>query len=110
MWELTDARVKEKIAQFAANPSLVTWSGKAERDIASTAGMTKAGVLEAILDHLACGYVVHAAYMKNGDLAYIFDCFVTAHRRYIKVKFWMMAAEERMHVFSAHAHRKRGRR
>ena len=110
MWELIDARVREKIARFASDPTQVTWSGSAERDMGSTPGMTKAGVLEGIMDQLSSGYVVHADYMKNGDVAYIFDCFVGDYRRYVKVKFWMIEDQERVHVFSAHSHRRGGRR
>ena len=105
VWELDDAGVKQRIADFASRPRLVTWSATAERDMASIPGMTKAGVLEALLEHLACGYVVHADYMRNGDLAYIFNCFVGRRRRYIKLKFWGVAGQERMYVFSAHPNR-----
>jgi hypothetical protein len=102
VWELDDAAVKQRMVYFASRAHLVTWSGTAERDIASTCRMSKAGVLEALLEHLACGYVVHADYMRNGDLAYIFICFVGSHRRYIKLKFWVLDDQERMHIFSAH--------
>ncbi len=102
MWELSDPELKAKIASFAGRPDLVTWSRSADRDIGSTAGATRLGVLEAILDHLACEYVVHADYMENGDLAYIFRCFLGARSFYLKVKFVFPGAEERMHVFSAH--------
>ena len=105
MWEMQDPEFRRKIAYFASDPHLVTWSRSAESDMASTAGMTKGAVLEAIIDHIACGYVIHADYMKNGDLAHIFNSFVGRHRRYIKVKFWILGNEERMHVFSAHADR-----
>jgi len=105
VWEMQDPEVRQKIAHFASSPHLVTWSRSAERDMASVAGMTKGAVLEAIVDHITCGYIFHAEYMKNGDLAHIFNCFVGRHRRYIKVKFWILANEERMHVFSAHPER-----
>ena len=105
MWDLGDAEVKDKIGSFAGTPHRVTWSRTAERDIASSGGMTKAGVLEGILDHLSCDYVVHVDLMQNGDTAYIFNCFVERNRRYVKVKFWMFGDEERMHIMSAHPNR-----
>lgn len=105
MWELTDAEIKEKIASFARAPHLVTWSGSAERDVASIPGATTASVLEAILDHLKCCYPVFADYMRNGDLAYIFRCFVGSRRLYIKVKFVFLGGQESMRVFSAHLDR-----
>ncbi len=105
MWELNDQEVKGKIALWAKDAGRVAWSQTAERDIASTAGVTKQGVLEGLLDHLACGYVVEADHMKNQDLAYIFHCFVGAGRLYVKLKFIQLGAEERMFVFSAHVER-----
>jgi hypothetical protein len=46
-----------------------------------------------------------ADYMKNGDLAFIFDCFVGIGRLYVKVKMITVGTEERMFVFSAHKHK-----
>lgn len=105
MWELDDCEVKNKIGAFARRPAIVTWSGQAERDMAATRGVTKLGVLEGLIEHLSCGYAVNADYMKNGDLAYIFDCFVGPRRLYVKVKFISLGSGERMHVFSAHVNR-----
>jgi hypothetical protein len=102
VWQMDDPEVKEKIAHFASLPELVVWSRKAERDIAGIAGITSAGVLEGILDHIACGYAVEADHMENGDLAYIFHCFVGPGRLYVKVKFIALGTGERMRVFSAH--------
>jgi hypothetical protein len=105
VWEVNDPAIREKIARFACTPELVTWSQSAERDMASTAEMTKGAVLDALVDHLSCGYVVHADYMRNGDVAYIFQCFVGRYQRYVKLKFWTPVDKERMHVFSAHPNR-----
>jgi hypothetical protein len=105
VWLLNDPVVKQKIAQFARRPELVAWSGSAERDIANTRGVTKAGVLEGILDHLSCDFAINADHMDNGDLALILDCFVGPGRLYVKVKFIALGAEERMFVFSAHKDR-----
>ena len=105
MWDLDDHQVKEKIAHLARRPDLVVWSRSAERDIAGIAGVTHAGVLDGVLDHLDCGYKVEADYMENGDLAYIFHCFVGPGRLYVKVKFIVLGVEERMNVFSAHLDR-----
>lgn len=105
MWELIDTEVKNKIASFAANPELISWSGSAQRDMASVAGATAVGVLEALVDHLACGFVVYADHMKNGDLAYIVICYLGARRFYVKAKFVILDDEERMHIFSAHLDR-----
>jgi hypothetical protein len=80
----------------------VVWSRSAEHDIADTVGMTRLGVLAAITDHLECGYIVHADYMKNGDLAYIIPCLVDPRWFYVKVKFIVQETGERMKVFSAH--------
>jgi len=102
MWEVIDAEVRAKLAAFAARPELVVWSRSAEHDIADTAGITRFGVLAAILEHLECGYVVHADYMKNGDLAYIIPCLADPRWLYVKVKFIFQERDERMKVFSAH--------
>jgi hypothetical protein len=102
MWEVIDADVRAKLAKFAADPGLVVWSRRAERDIANTASATSLGVLAAMSDHLACGYVVHGEFMKNGDLAYIVACFMDSRNFYVKVKFIFLHADERMNVFSAH--------
>jgi hypothetical protein len=102
VWDLTDAGVIAKLAAFAAKPELVVWSRSAEHDIADTPGMSRLGVLLAIEDHLECGYIVRADYMKNGDLAYIIPCLVDRRWFYIKVKFIFENAGERMKVFSAH--------
>ena len=105
MWELDDVEVKEKIVAFASNPEVVTWSGTADREIGSVPGATRLAVLEGILDHLACGYIVHGDFMKNGDLAYIFECFAAERFFYVKVKFVGVGTEERMRIFSAHLNR-----
>jgi hypothetical protein len=105
VWDIDEPAVNEKIAFFAGNSKAVTWSGTAERDIASTSRATKTGVLEAITDHLRCGYVLHGEYMKNGDLAYIMRCFLGPRRFYVKLKFVQLGDEERMHIFSAHPDR-----
>jgi hypothetical protein len=105
VWELDDPQVKGKIQRFARDPELVYWSGTAERDLAGTSGATKAGVLDGILDHISCGFPIMADYMKNGDLAFIFDCFVGIGRLYVKVKMITVGTEERMFVFSAHKHK-----
>ena len=110
VWELLDGEIKEKIRCFASDSSLVTWTRSAEQDMASTRGMTRAAVLDGMIDHLSCGYAVYADLMENGDTAYILDCFVGGHRRYVKLKFVLWPDGERMHVFSAHAHRKGGKR
>jgi hypothetical protein len=102
MWDVNDAKVRAKLSQFAANPGLVVWSRRAERDIANAARVTRLGVLEAMLDHLESGYVVRGDFMKNGDLAYILPCFVDSRRFYIKAKFIFQDADERMNIFSAH--------
>jgi hypothetical protein len=99
---VSDGDVLAKIAKFAANPDLVVWSRGAEHDIADSAGITRLGILAAILDHLGCGYIVHADYMKNEDLAYILPCLVGSRWFYIKVKFIFQETGERMKVFSAH--------
>ena len=65
----------------------VAWSRQAEREMGNAAGVTKQGVLEGLVEHLSCGYVVEADHMQNGDLAYIFRCFVGAGRLCVKVKF-----------------------
>jgi hypothetical protein len=105
VWEIQDPEVRRRIERFARRADLVRWAGSAERDIANTRGVTKAGVLEGILDHLSCGFPFHGDHMKNGDLAYIFDCFVGPGRLYVKVKFIFLSAEELMSVFSAHKDR-----
>ena len=105
MWELNDCGVKDKIASYARSPEVVAWSRSAERDIGSTAGATKFGVLEAVLDHLSCGYVVYADHMTNGDEAFIVRCFLGRNRFYVKVKFIVLGSQERMYVFSAHRDR-----
>lgn len=105
MWEVQDAAEKDKVAAFARQSGLVTVSGRAERDLGQAQGISKAGILEAIVDHISCGYVVYGDQMRNGDLAYIFKCFVGRHRWYIKLKFTDFGQGERMHVFSAHADR-----
>jgi hypothetical protein len=105
VWDIIDPDVKRAIERFASRAELVHWSGSAERDIANTRGVTKAGVLEGILDHLSCGYAFHGDFMANGDLAYIFQCFVGPGRLYVKVKFIASSAEEVMYVFSAHKDR-----
>ena len=102
MWDVTDVEIRAKIARFAASPELVVWSRSAEHEIADSAGMTRLGVLAAILDHVECGYVVHGDYMKNGDLAYIVPCLVDSRWFYVKVKFIFYETGERMKVFSAH--------
>jgi hypothetical protein len=102
VWDVIDVEVLAKVASFAANPDLVVWSRSTEHDIADSAGMTRVGVLAAILDHLECGYIVHADYMKNGDLAFILPCLVDSRWFYIKVKFIFQETGERMKVFSAH--------
>ena len=105
MWRIYDREIREKIARFASNPGLVVWSRSAERDIASMAGVTSTAVLEGILEHLACDYVVEADHMENGDLAYIFRCFVGPGRLYVKLKFVEFDYGERMRVFSTHIDR-----
>jgi len=107
VWEITDPAIKRTIKGFAERSHLVRWSGYAERDIASTRGVTKQAVLDGILEHLACDYSVHADHMSNGDLAYIFHCFVVLGRLYVKLKFITLVpdAEEVMNIFSAHKDR-----
>ena len=105
VWELIDTTDRNKIASFAANRELITWSGTAQRDIASVAGATAVGVLEALVDHLACGFIIHDDHMKNGDLAYIVSCYVGSRRFYVKAKFIFLGGQERMHIFSAHLDR-----
>jgi len=105
VWELEDRETKEKIAHCAKKPIDVKWSRQAERDMGNTSGVTKRGVLDGLLDHLSCGYVVEADFMENGDLAYIFRCFVGHERLYVKLKFIQLGQEERMYVFSAHEDR-----
>lgn len=105
MWELEDREVKEKIARFARRPDLVVWSRSAERDIASTQGVTRLGVLDGIVDHFECGYKVYSDHMKNGDLAHILHCFVDPGRLYVKLKFVIFGLEERMYIFAAHKDR-----
>jgi hypothetical protein len=105
VWEVIDGAVKEKISRFAERPDLVIWTHSAERDIANTADVTKQGVLDGLAEHLCYGYKVEADYMQNGDLAYIFNCFIGLGRLYVKVKFVLLGAEERMCVFSAHPNR-----
>jgi hypothetical protein len=102
VWDVIDAEVIAKLAKFAARPELVVWSRSAEHDIADTSGMTSLGVLAAMKDHLECGYVVRADFMKNGDLAYIIPCLVDPRWLYVKVKFIFQEPGERMKVFSAH--------
>jgi hypothetical protein len=105
VWELDDPKIKDKIQRFARDPELVRWSGTAERDLAGTSGATKAGVLDRISDHISCGFPIMADHMKNGVLAFIYDCFVGIGRLYVKVKMITLGAEERMFVFSAHKHK-----
>jgi hypothetical protein len=105
VWEENDPEVRKKIAWFAEKPELVVWSGSAERDIANTRGVTKAGVLEGILDHCSCGFIINGDHMKNGDTAFILDCFVGLGHLYVKVKFIVLDAEECMKVFAAHQHK-----
>ena len=104
VWE---AKLDEisNIRASASTPARVTWSKSAERDIASNVGTTKAGVLEGLLDHLESGYVVFCHHMDNGDVAFIFNCFVGPRRLYVKLKFIQWTDGERMHVFSAHPNR-----
>jgi len=105
VWELDDLGLKLKIADFACKPDLVKWSQTAERDIACDSEMTRIGVLEAVIDHIGNGYVINCDFMKNGDLAYILNCFVGRHRRYIKLRFAMFGDIEHMYIFSAHPNR-----
>jgi hypothetical protein len=105
VWDVDDPTVKKKIGLFAGTPDAVTWSGSAERDIASTARASRLGILEAIVDHLQCGYVVQGEHMRNGDLAFILRCFLGSRRFYVKLKFVEIDGTERMHVFSAHLDR-----
>jgi hypothetical protein len=102
VWDVIDAEVIAKLAAFAARPELVVWSRSAEHDISDTSGITRLGVLAAIKDHLECGYVVHADYMENKDLAYIIRCLVDPRWFYVKVRFIFLETGERMKVFSAH--------
>lgn len=105
MWEMDDDQVKAKICDFAKRPAAVLWSGRAERDIANTRGVTKQGIFDGIIEHLSCGYAVQADYMDNGDVAYIFHCYVGPGRLYVKLKFVFIESEERMNIFSAHLNR-----
>ena len=105
MWELNDPAVKEKLLYFARRPHLVTWSRSAEQAIASAARLTSLGVLEAIIDHLNCGYTVECDHMRNGDLAYIFRCYVGRKEFYVKAKFVEFVGEESLRIFSAHPDR-----
>lgn len=102
MWDVIDNEVIAKLTSFAANPVLVVWSSRAERDIANAGGVTRLGILAAMSDHLECNYVVHGDYMQNGDLAYILRCFVDSRRFYVKAKFIFRDSGERMKIFSAH--------
>lgn len=105
MWELNDPEIRDKIANFAKARELVVWSLSAERDIGKLAGITHLAILEGLVDHIVCGYSIEADYMRNGDLAYIFRCFVGRGRLYVKLKFVQIGADERMHIFSAHPDR-----
>jgi hypothetical protein len=98
-----DAAIIQKIREFASDPGKVTWSRTAEQDIADTQDMSKSGVLAALLDHVCQTKLIQTDKMRNGDTAYIARrCLIGRFERYVKVKFWALRDEEKMHVFAAH--------
>jgi hypothetical protein len=100
------ASTRQKIIEFACDPTRSGFARTAERDLSITP-VTTAGLREAICCHLQAGKPLLVERLDSGETAYVIkECKIESTVLYVKVKFWKPREREQMLILSAHPDRR----